>query len=65
MLSNCLNKNNNLSFLIVFFTSSIRPDIVPFNPSLAIIIVPLILFVVRNFCKKSLFFFKDLILINL
>ena len=35
--------------------------IVPFNPSFAIIIVPLILFDVRNFCKKSLFFFKNFI----
>ena len=43
----------------------IKKEIVPFNPSLVMIIVPLILFDVRNFCRRALFFFKDLILINL
>ena len=37
------------------------PEMVPFNPSLAMIMVPLIRFKTRNFSKKSLFFFKDLI----
>ena len=65
LLSNFLNENIYFIFFFDFSIFMARPEIVPFNPSLAITIVPLISFNVRNFCRRALFFFKDLILINL
>ena len=62
---NILNENKDFSFLVVLSISLTLPEIVPFNPSLAMIIVPLIWFEIRNFCKKTLFFFKDLTFMNL
>ena len=63
--SNFLKENKDLIFFLVFSMFDALPDIVPLRPSLAIIIVPLILLSLKNVAKISLFFFKDLTLINL
>ena len=44
LLSNSLKENIFFNLLIVLFISLLSPEIVPFKPSFAIIIVPLIFF---------------------
>ena len=60
-----LKSNTFLIFVIVDFRSLAFPEIVAFTPSLAIIIVPRIFFLIKKSCSKILFFFKEVSFLNL
>ena len=64
-LSKFLILNSFLISLIIEKISCDLPEIVPFKPSLEIITVPLILCLVKEFLRKILLFFRDLMFLNL